>query len=542
MRNNKIRISYVISTILVGIIVFALGFTTYDRMVPVDVYKVYVDGKVIGAVQSKKNFENYINLKEEAIKRKYNVDKVYMPNGVTIKKVTTYDNHIDSNDSIYQKLVDLRQFTILGTVIEIEDADYQAKDNSEEGTNGLELGYESESLNHTFDKSSMTKEDEKDGVFYIYTLNKGIFDEAIQSLILSFVDNDGYEAYLNSTQKAIVDTGTIIEDVDIKDKITYKKAYISIDKDIFVDSMELAKYLLYGTTEKQATYIVKEGDTVETVALANKLNVQEFLLANSDFNSENTLLYAGQEVNVGLINPVVDVVVEINGVQDEEKSFGVIVKHDPNKLQGEEFVSREGENGLYRVSRAYQYINGQLSETVTLSSTELKPTVDKVIVKGEKEIPNVADLSYWAWPTETPYMISTYFGYRWGSMHAAIDITGPAHGSPIYAANNGTVIAARSGCVPGNASCNGRRGNFVMINHNNQNYYTTYMHMSVISVKEGQVVSRGQKIGTMGNTGEVYPSPSSASPYSGTHLHFAVSRGNPLNGGGTPFDPMSLYR
>ena len=64
------------------------------------------------------------------------------------------------------------------------------------------------------------------------------------------------------------------------------------------------------------------------------------------------------------------------------------------------------------------------------------------------------------------------------------------------------------------------------------------MHMASVNVKVGQVVSRGQKIGTMGNTGEVYPVPTSYSPYSGTHLHFVTQFGYP---GGSPFNPYNLY-
>ena len=101
--------------------------------------------------------------------------------------------------------------------------------------------------------------------------------------------------------------------------------------------------------------------------------------------------------------------------------------------------------------------------------------------------------------------------------------------------NNGTVTAAKSGCAVGNASCNGRRGNYVTIDHNIGGYTTIYMHMDKVNVKVGQVVSRGQKIGTMGNTGEVYPVPTSSRPYSGTHLHFAVHRY------GSAINPMSLY-
>ena len=183
-----------------------------------------------------------------------------------------------------------------------------------------------------------------------------------------------------------------------------------------------------------------------------------------------------------------------------------------------------------------------MSDTITLNSTELKPAVDQVVVKGDKVVPHIADLSYWAWPTDTPYTITTYYGYRWGTMHPAIDIYGPGYGSAVYAANNGTVVAATGGCVAGYLGCNGRRGNYIIINHN-IGYYTTYMHLASIYVKVGQVVARGQKIGTMGNTGEVYPVPSSYSPYSGTHLHFATTRGDPSRGGmsGSPFDPLSLY-
>ena len=506
MPDSRFRASYILVIILIGILVFALGFTHYSTKNPQNVYQIYIDGEIIGTVKSKTGFEEFINKKEESIKKKYGVKKVEVPNGVMIKEVTTYNNNIDEYEEVYKRIVKKKQFTIKGVAITIKNKD---------------------------EKNAKPK--------YIYVLKKQIFDDAINQLIKSFVNEDDYKSYMESTQKEIVDTGTIIKDISIDEDITYKSSYLSIDKEIFTDSSTLAKYLLYGTTKKQSTYQVQEGDTIETVANANKLNVQEFLIANSNFKSENALLYTGQEVNVGLINPLISVVVEINGVSDEEKNYSVNVQYDENQVQGVEYVKQEGENGLYRVSREYEYINGQLSDTINLNTIELKPSVDKIIVKGSKEIPHVADLSHWAWPTDTPYTITTYFGYRWGSMHAALDIYGPGYGSNIYAANNGTVVETKGGCIPGNISCNGRQGNYILINHNAGNYYTQYMHLSTILVKAGQVVSRGQKIATMGNTGEVYPTPNSSSPYSGTHLHFATWRGYPHRGG-TPFDPFTLYR
>lgn len=56
-------------------------------------------------------------------------------------------------------------------------------------------------------------------------------------------------------------------------------------------------------------------------------------------------------------------------------------------------------------------------------------------------------------------------------------------------------------------------GNYVMIQHND-NYVTLYAHLSGVSVKEGQKVSKGTVIGFMGNTGFSY----------GAHLHFEVRK------------------
>jgi murein DD-endopeptidase MepM/ murein hydrolase activator NlpD len=309
---------------------------------------------------------------------------------------------------------------------------------------------------------------------------------------------------------------------------------------IFTNADDLTRYLLYGTLEKQNTYIVKAGDTIADVANANKLNVREFLIANPEFTSENNLLYESQEVTVGLINPLVNIVEEIYSVKDETHNYSTDIKYDSNLVVGYSYVERDGENGLDRVTRIYQYINGQLIDVAFVKSVEVKPAVAKILVKGDKYIPNVADLSYWAWPTQKPYSITSYYQYRWGSFHAAIDIY-VGHGSAIYAANNGTVYAVGTNCVRGDTGCNNQRGNYIIINHNIANYYTQYMHLNTVLVRPGQTVSRGQKIATMGNTGFVVPTPGwGSSSVAGTHLDFGVWKGFPF-AGGYHMNPLSLY-
>lgn len=143
----------------------------------------------------------------------------------------------------------------------------------------------------------------------------------------------------------------------------------------------------------------------------------------------------------------------------------------------------------------------------------------------------------WTFPVGGNYIITTLYS----SSHKAIDIsTYDGFGVPIYAANNGTVIESQGECIPGNISCNGNRGNYIVIDHHN-NYYTVYMHLSKINVNVGDNISGGQVIGAMGNTGQVIPVPTNTNPMGGTHLHFCVFIGRPYGGGGYAINPYNLY-
>ena len=105
--------------------------------------------------------------------------------------------------------------------------------------------------------------------------------------------------------------------------------------------------------------------------------------------------------------------------------------------------------------------------------------------------------------------LTSGLGQRWGSFHAGIDIANKATNVPIVAAADGVVIRAYYSSSYGNAI-------FIAHSINGQTYTTVYAHMSNRSVSSGQVVSRGQRIGTMGNTGQSY----------GQHLHFELHKGS----------------
>jgi murein DD-endopeptidase MepM/ murein hydrolase activator NlpD len=111
------------------------------------------------------------------------------------------------------------------------------------------------------------------------------------------------------------------------------------------------------------------------------------------------------------------------------------------------------------------------------------------------------------WPVSGP--VVSPFGYRWGRLHAGIDIA-VGYGTPIHAAAAGTVVLA--GWVSG-------YGNYTCIDHGG-GLATCYAHQSSYAVSQGASVSQGQVIGYVGCTGHCF----------GPHLHFEVRiNGNPVD-------------
>ena len=103
--NSKWGFGIIVLTILVSLCIFIFSFVRNINKEPSTVYTVYLDGKMIGNLASKKSFEEYINEKEEELKKKYNVDTVYTPDGVEIKKNFTYDNMVSSNEQVYSRII-----------------------------------------------------------------------------------------------------------------------------------------------------------------------------------------------------------------------------------------------------------------------------------------------------------------------------------------------------------------------------------------------------------------------------------------------------
>ena len=126
--------------------------------------------------------------------------------------------------------------------------------------------------------------------------------------------------------------------------------------------------------------------------------------------------------------------------------------------------------------------------------------------KPAEAVPAVAGDVSWAWPSGGKVLA----GFAEGT-NKGVDISGKM-GDPVLAAGDGKVVYSGSGLRG--------YGKLVIIKHD-ATFLSAYAHNNNILVKEGQSVSRGQKIAEMGN-----------SDTDQVKLHFEIRRQ------GKPVDPL----
>ncbi|MEB3031670.1 M23 family metallopeptidase [[Mycobacterium] nativiensis] len=160
-------------------------------------------------------------------------------------------------------------------------------------------------------------------------------------------------------------------------------------------------------------------------------------------------------------------------------------------------------------SRGMQMITVKAAANVVVHNEELAKGVAFAQERAERE----ARLQRPLFVAPTQGAFTSNFGYRWGVLHAGIDIAN-AIGTPILAASDGVVI--ESGPSAG-------YGMLVKVRHSDGTV-TLYGHINRSLVSVGERVMAGDQIAEMGNRG-----------YStGPHLHFEV-----LQNGTSRIDPAS---
>ena len=222
------------------------------------------------------------------------------------------------------------------------------------------------------------------------------------------------------------------------------------------------------------------------------------------------------------IKPLLQVQMVVTKVVEEEIPYNSKTVQREDKYPTYDKITTTGQNGTKDVTYEYVYLNGEevgvrvVGEVVTKEPvTEVHEVGVKKMYASDGSVVQVGDgiaTGKWTWPV--PVCHNVYQGYHGG--HLAWDISsGPI---PV---NNKACLAVDGGKVV-YAGWYMNYGYYVKIYHGN-GLYTVYAHLNSVSVVEGQMVSNGQQIGRVGNTG-----------YSeGPHLHLEVikngSKVNPKN-------------
>jgi murein DD-endopeptidase MepM/ murein hydrolase activator NlpD len=252
-----------------------------------------------------------------------------------------------------------------------------------------------------------------------------------------------------------------------------------------------------------STYVVQAGDNLTRIARSFSLSVTTLYWANSSVLPNPDLVKIGQKL---LIPPVDGMVITVaadatlDGIADQ---YGIDpqVIIDANQLPG---------------------------STLAAGQPLLLPGVpNKPLPRPVSASKPVNWLNKLTWPVPSSHKLTLLFGCTnyaaeppFGNCrhwHSGLDVGGAKWGAPVVAAAAGTVIYAGRR----KAGTDGAAGGIVVWISHGGTLYTTYNHLSAVTVKAGQHVEAGQQVGAIGATGAA----------DGAHLHFEVWIDYPWTGG-----------
>jgi lipoprotein NlpD len=248
---------------------------------------------------------------------------------------------------------------------------------------------------------------------------------------------------------------------------------------------------------RKGHYIVKPGDTLFRIALDHGQAYRDLAAWNSLVDPNR--LEVGQELRVSApdtdVGPAVAEAkpIGMNNAVEQRSLDGNTSSVKAQPKGGRESYSDEA---LARLSAAADH---------GMARVELPPDVRSDVKVAVPPLKNEDDV-VWAWPASGKIAGQFIEGGSKG-----LDILGKK-GDPVQAASDGKVVYSGSGLRG--------YGQLLIIKHNNV-FLTAYAHNSKILVKEGQSVTRGQKIAEMGDT-----------EADQVKLHFEVRRQ------GKPVDPL----
>ena len=248
--------------------------------------------------------------------------------------------------------------------------------------------------------------------------------------------------------------------------------------------------------EERGYYTVKKGDTLIHIALEVGQNYRDLVAWNNlvnanDIKVDQVLRVLPPESNAGPGAPQTGSVAITSGVEVRPLSVPPTTAAAPLATVAVHSVPATNNKSSPRADKR-PYSEIALAELQKPDSAPAMPLVAKLEPAKQPEMRTTdkaseapeEDAVAWMWPAEGKIIANFDEGKK------GIDIAGKS-GQQVLAAGAGKVMYAGSG-IRG-------YGNLVIVKHTNT-LLSAYAHNKTILVKEGQSVSRGQKIAEMGNS------------------------------------------
>lgn len=336
-----------------------------------------------------------------------------------------------------------------------------------------------------------------DGKIWFAVSNKDALEEIL----------DEYkEEYLSN-----IDKHAKVKKIDFLQKTEIVEVKIKPDK---IDKLKVAKEKIYAVEEEAVIIEVKKGDNLWNLAKAYDLTVSELEILNPDADPHK--IFPGDKLVVKPVNPALDVIIEFENTVRESIPFKNEYKKVNNLFKNQQKILKKGVEGEKEVRYYITLLNGYQRSLAIVNENILKEPVNAIIQIGTRTtVFRGGKINYGVVHGKR---ISSLYGNRIHPItgrrrfHDGLDIAAN-HGNGVYAYTDGKVVQA---------GWNGGYGNCVLVDHGN-GLKTRYGHLSKISVRVGQRVKTGERIGAVGSTGNS----------TGPHLHFEVIKWgrtqNPLN-------------
>ncbi len=321
---------------------------------------------------------------------------------------------------------------------------------------------------------------------------------------------EGYGIYIDGKLVAVGNNEFEIQELLEKLKQEKKNLYPDFEVD-FCENIEIKKEIfspkefksigdiskiLKGNKTEYFEYTVQSDDTIES--LSEKFNLTAKEIMEAALNDDH-LIFTGEKLKLKNVTKLLNFTISRFETEERKLPFETEVIEDDSQSKNYSQTIREGKEG-----KAYILVKNTITENGEILREELKSetvedAISEQIIQGtKKEDPGLM------WPVPFTKNITSGFGMRDGKMHKGIDISSSGVGGK-------DIVAANDGIVESVTYSGKGYGNCVVIKHSDGKE-TLYAHCNSICVSQNSKVKKGEKIATVGSTGDS----------SGNHLHFEV--------------------